>query len=66
MVEKVLYGQMAEAMLIGIPALTIVITFMVQIGMCLVNKVRQVREDGKLKLFKNYPILCECNFEVKE
>ena len=49
MVEKVLYGQMAEAMLIGIPALTIVITFMVQIGMCLVNKVRQVREDGKTK-----------------
>ena len=35
--------------MIGIPALTIVITFMVQIGMCLVNKVRQVREDGKTK-----------------
>ena len=47
MFEKVLEGTEAEAMLIAIPVLTIVITLMVRVGMCVANKVKQVREGGK-------------------
>ena len=43
MVDKVLEGTWAEGMLIGIPALTIVITVMVRIGIRVVGKVKQVR-----------------------
>ena len=43
MVEKILQGTWAEAMLIGIPALTIVIAVMVRVSMCIVSKVKQVR-----------------------
>ena len=43
MVDLVLEGTWAEGMLIGIPALTIVITVMVRIGIRVVGKVKQVR-----------------------
>ena len=39
----VLEGTWAEGMLIGIPALTIVITVIVRIGIRVVGKVKQVR-----------------------
>ena len=42
MVDKVVEGTWAEAFVIGIPALTIVITLFVRIGLCVVNKVKQV------------------------
>ena len=38
-----LEGTWAEGMLIGIPALTIVITVIVRIGIRVVGKVKQVR-----------------------
>ena len=57
MVDKILEGTWAEAMLIGIPALTIVITFIVRVSMCLVSKVKQVRRKGwatkKIELWEN-------------
>ena len=47
MFDKVLEGKEAEGMLIAIPALTIVITVMVRVGMCVKSKVKQVRWNGK-------------------
>ena len=47
MVDKVLEGTKAEAMLVGIPVLTIVLTIMVRLGICMVGKVKQVRKEGK-------------------
>ena len=47
MVDKVLEGTKAEAMLVGIPVLTIVLTLMVRLGICMVGKVKQVRKEGK-------------------
>ena len=35
-------------MLIGIPALTIVITIMVRVGVCVVNKVKQVKKEERV------------------
>lgn len=48
MVDKVLEGTWAEGMLIGIPALTIVITIMVRVGVCVVNKVKQVKKEERV------------------
>ena len=47
MFDKVLEGTKAEAMLVGIPVLTIVLTIMVRLGICMVGKVKQVRKEGK-------------------
>jgi len=41
MVDKVLEGKKAEAMLVGIPVLMIVLTVMVRISMRVVNKVKK-------------------------
>ena len=48
MVDKVLEGTKAEAMLVGIPVLTIVLTVMVRISMCVVNKAKNARKVREL------------------
>ena len=48
MVDKVLEGKKAEAMLVGIPVLMIVLTVMVRISMRVVNKVKKAMKVREL------------------
>ena len=62
MVDKVLEGTWAEGMLIGIPALTIVITVMVRIGIRVVGKVKQVRISHWLPGYRDLLMLGFINY----
>lgn len=48
MVDKVLEGKEAVAMLVGIPVLMIVLTVMVRISMRVVNKVKKAMKVREL------------------
>ena len=48
MVDKVLEGKEAVAMLVGIPVLMIVLTVMVRISMRVVNKVKKTMKVREL------------------
>ena len=48
MVDKVLEGKKAEAMLVGIPVLMIVLTVIVRISMRVVSKVKKAMKVREL------------------